>query len=66
MLRKLAVAVSEEDYTVAARLSSEKQTLSQELPAVSQYTFHQLHELQVGLQTKSFPQQLSAVRALGE
>ena len=63
--RKLVVAVSEEDYTLAAQLSSEKQTLSQELPAVSQYTFHQLQELQLGLETGSFPQQLSAVRALG-
>lgn len=63
--RKLAVAVSEEDYSLAAQLSSERQTLAQELPAVSQYTFHQLQQLQKGLEMGSCPQQLSAVRALG-
>ena len=63
--RKLAVAVSEENYNLAAQLSSEKQSLSEELPAVSQYTFHQLQELQEGLKAGSLSQQLSAVRALG-
>ena len=63
--RKLAVAVSEEDYSLAAQLSSDRQTLAEELPAVSQYTFHQLQQLQIGLETKSLPQQLSAIRALG-
>ncbi|KAL3152444.1 hypothetical protein ABBQ32_001491 [Trebouxia sp. C0010 RCD-2024] len=65
MTRKLAVAVSEEDYSLAAQLSSDRQTLAQELPAVSQYTFHQLQQLQNGLETRSLSQQLSAVRALG-
>lgn len=65
MCRKLAVAVSEEDYSLAAQLSSDRQTLAQELPAVSQYTFHQLQQLQNGLETRSLSQQLSAVRALG-
>ena len=64
--RKLAVAVSEEDYNLAAQLNSEKQLLAQELPAVSQYTFHQLQQLQTGIEVGSFSQQLSAVRALGK
>lgn len=63
--RKLAVAVSEEDYNLAAQLNSKKQALSQELPAISQYTFHQLQQLQIGIETGSLLQQLSAVRSLG-
>jgi len=63
--RKLAVAVSEEDYPLAAQLSSEKQSLSQDLPPVSQYTFHQLQELQKGLETGDVAQQYLAVRKLG-
>lgn len=64
--RKLAVAVAEEDYNLAAQLNSEKQLLAQELPAVSQYTFHQLQQLQSGIEMGSLPQQLLAVRALGK
>ena len=64
--RKLAVAVAEEDYNLAAQLNSEKQLLAQELPAVSQYTFHQLQQLQTGMEMGSLPQQLLAVRALGK
>ncbi len=63
--RKLAVAISEEDYPLAAQLSSEKQHLSQDLPPVSQYTFHQLQELQKGLETGDVAQQYLAVRKLG-
>ncbi|DBB10761.1 hypothetical protein WJX82_011212 [Trebouxia sp. C0006] len=63
--RKLAVAVSEEDYPLAAQLSSEKQSSSQDLPPVSQYTFHQLQELQKGLETGDVAQQYLAVRKLG-
>ena len=64
--RKLALAVAEEDYNLAAQLNSEKQLLAQELPAVSQYTFHQLQQLQTGMEMGSLPQQLLAVRALGK
>ena len=64
--RKLAVAVSEEDYNLAAQLNSEKQLLAQDLPAVSQYTFHQLQQLQTGIEMGSLSQQLSSVRALGK
>ena len=63
--RKLAVAISEENYPLAAQLSSEKQCLSQDLPPVSQYTFHQLQELQKGLETGDVAQQYLAVRKLG-
>ena len=63
--RKLAVAISEENYPLAAQLSSEKQSLSQDLPPVSQYTFHQLQELQKGLETGDVAQQYLAVRKLG-
>ena len=63
--RKLAVAISEENYPLAAQLSSEKQCLSQDLPPVSQYTFHQLQELQRGLETGDVAQQYLAVRKLG-
>ena len=64
--RKLAVAVSEEDYNLAAQLNSEKQLLAQDLPAVSQYTFHQLQQLQTGIEMGSLSQQLSSLRALGK
>lgn len=63
--RKLAVAISEENYPLAAQLSSEKQSLSQDLPPVSQYTFHQLQKLQKGLETGDVAQQYLAVRKLG-
>lgn len=63
--RKLAVAISDENYPLAAQLSTEKQTLSQDLPPVSQYTFHQLQELQRGLETGDVAQQYLAVRKLG-
>lgn len=63
--RKLAVAVSEEDYPLAAQLSEEKRSLSQHLPPVSQYTFHQLQELQTALETGEVAQQYLAVKRLG-
>ena len=58
--------MSEEDYNLAAQLNSEKQLLAQDLPAVSQYTFHQLQQLQTGIEMGSLSQQLSSLRALGK
>ena len=63
--RKLAVAISDEDYSLAAQLRTEKENLIQELPAVSQYTFHQIQEIQTGLEAGAILQQTQAVQRLG-
>jgi hypothetical protein len=59
--RKLDVAVSQEDYAQAASLRDQLAAGAQLLPAVSQYTFHQLQVVRNG----ALQEQLQAIRSLG-
>ena len=73
--RKLAVAISEEDYTQAAQLSIQKTDLSQRLPPVRQYVFNQVQQLTTGtnldkvqvqqLTTGTNLDKVQAIKALG-
>lgn len=60
--RQLSVAVNEEDYTKAAQLRDESKVLTEMLPPVKQYMFHQVELLKSGTPE----QKLKAAISLGE
>lgn len=60
--RQLTIAVAEENYSRAAELRDESKTLTDLLPPVKQYLFHQVELLKTG----SSEQKSKAINALGE